>query len=224
VIARFAWTFPATMLPRVLSPSLRARDPIPPWEQTFIIGFTGVRGTVSLATALALPLTLASGEAFPYRDEILFVAFGVIFFTLIGLGLTLPLVVRSLGLGREGRAEHVREHEQEIAARREVLDKALRSLEAMTSDRELSDEVVRLLRARHEVRVNQLPETLDPEEYDASARGIELTRELIAVERKYIHVMLRDGRITDETRRRIERDLDLEEASRANREYGQGPL
>ena len=183
-----------------------------------------MRGTVSLATALALPLTLSSGAPFPYRDEILFIAFGVIFFTLIGLGLTLPPVVRRLGVGQEGRAEHVHEHEQEIAARRETLDRALQSLETMTNDRELSDEVVRLLRARHEVRANQLPGSLTPDDYDASALGIELTRELIGVERKTIHVMLRDGKITDETRRRIERDLDLEEASLANREYGHVPL
>ena len=224
VIARFAWTFPATILPRLLSSSLRAGDPLPPWQQTFIIGFTGVRGTVSLATALALPLTLSTGDAFPYRDQILFIAFGVIFFTLIGLGLTLPTVVQWLGVARTGRAEHAREHEQEIAARREALDSALRSLETMTNDRDLSDEVVRLLRARHEVRANQLPEGLKPDDNDASALGIELTRELITAERKFIHVMLRDGKITDETRRRIERDLDLEEASLANREYEHLPL
>ena len=76
-----------------------------------------------------------------------------------------------------------------------------------------------LLRARHEVRANQLPESLDPDQHEATAVGTKLTRELIAVERKYIHVMLRDGKITDEIRRRIERDLDLEEASLANREY-----
>ena len=67
----------------------------------------------------------------------------------------------------------------------------------------ISDEVMRLLHARHEVRVQQLPEALNPDDYDASALGIELTRELIGVERKTIHAMLRDGQITDETRRRI---------------------
>ena len=91
-------------------------------------------------------------------------------------------------------------------------------------DRELSDEVIRLLRARHETRANQLPDTLDPEADDVSAAGIDLTRELIGKERKYIHMLLRDGKITDETRRRIERDLDLEEASLANREYRANPL
>jgi CPA1 family monovalent cation:H+ antiporter len=100
----------------------------------------------------------------------------------------------------------------------------LRSLDAITDDRELSDEVVKLLRARHEVRSNQLPDSLDPDQHEASALGTKLTRELIAVERKFIHVMLRDGKITDEVRRRIERDLDLEEASLANREYRAMPL
>jgi monovalent cation/hydrogen antiporter len=79
--------------------------------------------------------------------------------------------------------------------------------------------VIRLLRARHETRSDQLPDSLDAGAQDISAAGTELTRELIAAERKFIHGLLRDGRITDETRRRIERDLDLEEASLANREY-----
>ena len=189
-----------------------------------MIAFTGVRGAVSLAAALALPLALPNGEGFPYRDLILFVAFGVIFITLVGLGLGLPLVVRWLGIAEAGRDEHRAEHEAEIAARREALGAALTSLDAMTDDRELSDEVVKLLRARHETRANQLPESLDPDRHDVSAAGTDLTRELIAAERKFIHVLLRDGKITDETRRRIERDLDLEEASLANREYRRMPL
>jgi monovalent cation/hydrogen antiporter len=80
------------------------------------------------------------------------------------------------------------------------------------------------LRARHEIRLNQLPDSLNPEVDDVSAAGIGLTRELIATERKFIHVLLRDGKITDETRRHFERDLDLEEASLANREYRKMPL
>jgi CPA1 family monovalent cation:H+ antiporter len=93
----------------------------------------------------------------------------------------------------------------------------------MTDDRELSDEVVKLLRARHESRSNQLPGELDPE-VDVSAVGIDLVRELIKAERKFIHTQLRDGKITDESRRRIERDLDLEEAGLTNREFRRIPL
>jgi len=224
VVARFAWVFPATYLPRLLSKRLRERDPSPPWQWPFVLAFTGVRGAVSLAAALALPFALPGGEGFPYRDLILFVSFGVIFVTLVGLGLGLPPVVRWLGLAQAGRTEHQAERESEIAARREALAAALKSLDAMTDDRELSDEVVKLLRARHETRANQLPDSLDPDQHDASATGAALTRELISAERKFIHILLRDGKITDEIRRRIERDLDLEEASLANREYRRVPL
>src|SRR4051812_16088663 len=224
IVARFAWVYPATYLPRVLSKRLRERDPSPPWQWVFVIAFTGVRGAVSLAAALALPFALPNGEGFPYRDLILFVSFGVIFITLVGLGLGLPWVVRRLGVAQAGRDEHRAEHEAEIEARREALAVALKSLDAITDDRELSDEVVKLLRARHEIRANQLPDSLDPDARDVSAAGIELTRELISAERKFIHVLLRDGKITDEIRRRIERDLDLEEASLANREYRKAAL
>ena len=224
IVARFAWAYPATYLPRILSRRLRERDPSPPWQWTFILSFAGVRGAVSLAAALALPFTLASGDAFPYRGLILFVSFGVIIVTLVGLGLGLPPVVRWLGVAEAGRGETNAEHESEIAARREALGAALKSLDAITVDRELSDEVVKLLRARHETRANQLPDSLDPDRHDVSTAGTELTRELISAERKFIHGLLRDGKITDEIRRRIERDLDLEEASLANREYRKVPL
>jgi CPA1 family monovalent cation:H+ antiporter len=223
IVARFAWVYPATYLPRI-SPRLRQRDPSPPWQWVFILSFAGVRGAVSLAAALALPFACANGDAFPDRDLILFVSFGVIIITLAGLGLGLPPVVRWLGVADAGRGEHVAEHEAEIAARRQALDAALKSLDAIIENRELSDEVITRLRARHEVRANQLPASLDPDAYHVSATGTALTRELIAAERKFIHLLLRDGKITDEVRRRIERDLDLEEASLANREDPTTPL
>ena len=128
-MARFVWMFPATYLPRWVSPSLRKRDPSPPWQWPFFLAFTGVRGVVSLAAALAIPLATATGEPFPQRDLILFVTFGVIIVTLVGQGLMLPSVVRWLGLTHEGRAEQQREREVELAARGQALDAALEKLE-----------------------------------------------------------------------------------------------
>jgi CPA1 family monovalent cation:H+ antiporter len=224
ILARFVWVFPATYLPRILSPALRARDPSPPWQWTFILSFAGVRGAVSLAAALALPFALNNGEAFPDRDLILFVSFGVIFVTLVGLGLMLPSVVTWLGVSDAARHEQLTEHAAELAGRREALDAALRSLDAIMEQRDVSGEVVKLLRARHEVRAIQLPDALDPDKCDVPVMGADLTRELIAAERRFIHQLLRDGKITDEARRRIERDLDLEEAGLANREYRETPL
>ncbi|ABD05230.1 Na+/H+ antiporter [Rhodopseudomonas palustris HaA2] len=222
IVARFLWVYPATYLPRLLSKRIRTRERRPSWRAVFVVGFTGVRGAVSLATALALPFALPDGSAFPDRDLILFVAFGVILITLVGLGLTLPALVGVLGLTRDGRSEHIAEHEAEIAARRAALAAALQSLDALTNDRALSDEVVALLHARHDIRAHQLPTALDDAAYAATANARALVRELIAAERQFIHAQLRAGKITDEARRRIERDLDLEEASLANREFRSG--
>src|SRR4029077_15216084 len=84
IVARFVWVFPATYLPRWLIPWIARRDPSPPWQQAFVVAFTGVRGVVSLAAALAIPLTVSGGAPFPHRDLILFVTFGVIIITLVG--------------------------------------------------------------------------------------------------------------------------------------------
>ena len=182
-----------------------------------------MRGVVSLAAALAIPLTTAAGEPFPYRDLILFVTFGVIIITLVGQGLMLPSVVRWLGLTQEGRAEQRREREIELAARAQALEAALERLEAMAAEGQLSGEALELLRARHQQRTRQLPKNTDD--------GLELTRlsndlriELIDAERRFLYQLLRDGKLTDESRRRIERELDLEEESIACRREGEVPL
>src|SRR5439155_998420 len=89
-------------------------DPSPPWTWTFVLAFTGVRGVVSLAAALAIPLAIANGQPFPHRDLILFITYGVILVTLVGLGLMLPAVIRWLGVG-EHRAAEERELDLEEA-------------------------------------------------------------------------------------------------------------
>ena len=135
IVARFIWVYPATYLPRWLSPSLARRDPTPPWQWIFFLGFVGVRGVVSLAAALAIPLTTAAGAPFPDRDLILFVTFGVIVVTLIGQGLLLPRVVGWLGLAKHAADERQREHEAELAARSQALDVAQNRLEKVAADR-----------------------------------------------------------------------------------------
>ena len=191
----------------------------------FVIAFTGVRGAVSLAAALALPLALPNGDGFPYRDLILFVTFGVILITLVGLGLGLPLVVRWLGVarGRPQRAYRA-EHEAEIAARREALDAALQVTRR-------HDRRPRTVRRGRQADARAARDPRQPDAGHARSRqarcfgsGHRADAGTDRVERKFIHVLLRDGKITDETRRRIERDLDLEEASLANREYRRIPL
>ncbi len=217
IAARFIWVFPAVYLPRRLSASLRKRDPSPPWQQTFVLAFVGVRGVVSLAAALALPLTLANGANFPYRDRILFITFGVIILTLVGLGLMLPAVIRWLGLARHSEQERKSEREAELAARREAIEAALHRLDELEAGQKIPKEIAELLRSRHDHRRRQILSE------ELRVMGADLKLQLIQIEREYIYQLLRDGRITDEARRKLERELDLEEASILSRR-GEDPV
>jgi Na+/H+ antiporter len=216
IVARFLWVFPATYIPRWVSPSLAKRDPSPPWQGVFLLAFTGVRGVVSLAAALGIPYLLDNGDAFPNRDLILFVTFGVIVVTLVGQGLMLPTVVRWLGLAREGKAERANELQAELAGRQAALNAVKKRLEDFIKEHDLPDEMIEHLRTRNKSRLQVLPANLT-DGLDHLRLTAALKKELIDAERDFIYQLLRDGKITDEARRRIEYELDLEEASVANR-------
>ena len=221
IAARFIWVFPATYLPRWLIPPLRRRDPSPPWQSVFVLAFTGIRGVVSLAAALAIPYATMSGAPFPHRDLILFVTFGVIIVTLIGQGLLLPSVVRWLGLARHGESERLDEMQAELEARQAALRQVEQRLEALAGEHAVPDDVLELLRTRNLSRMQILPRDLS-DGLDHTRQSAALKKELINAERAFIYELLRDGRITDEARRRIEYELDLEEASLANRGHDGG--
>jgi monovalent cation/hydrogen antiporter len=212
IVARFIWIFPAVYLPRWLSPALARRDPAPPWRQVFFLAFVGIRGVVSLAAALAIPLTTLAGTPFPYRDLILFVTFGVIVVTLIGQGLVLPGVVRWLGLGSHAAEEREREHAAELSARVEALNVAQNRLDRLAAEGRIAPEVLAILRARHHDRVGRLPRS-PSDGFETASAVAEIRSDLIAAEREFIYRLLREGKITDEARRRIERELDLEETA-----------
>jgi Na+/H+ antiporter len=222
VVARFVWVFPLTYLPRFL-PAVRRRDPTPHWRGPFMVAFVGVRGVVSLAAALALPF--AAGDApFPDRNTILAIAFGVIVITLVGQGLTMPAVARWLGLPEQAARERREEQEAELQARHQAIAVAERRVEALAVEQNLQEAVVAHLTARNHQRTLPIPKTL-ADGFETAATSARYRLELIKVEREYLHQLLRDGALTDESRRRIERELDLEEASiYCNREAGEAPL
>ena len=149
IAARFIWIFPATYIPRWVSPSLARRDPSPPWQSPFLLSFIGVRGVVSLAAALAIPYALDNGQPFPHRELILFITFGVIIITLVGQGLMLPLVVRWLGVARSGEEERSSQIQSELEARTSALEAVEKRLEKLIQERELPDEVIALLHTRN---------------------------------------------------------------------------
>jgi CPA1 family monovalent cation:H+ antiporter len=223
IAARFIWTFPAVYLPRWLSRSLAARDPAPSWQGPFTLAFTGVRGVVSLAAALAIPRTTASGAPFPHRDLILFVTFGVIVATLIVLGLLLPRIVRWLGLAETRSAERQREQAEERTARAAAIGASFERLNQLATEQQRASRVLDSLQARHAIRASLSARALRDESQDVEL-GARVLRELIDVERQHLFQLLRDGKITDESRRRLERELDLEEASIASHDSDEPPL
>ena len=214
ILARFVWMFPATYLPRRLFPAIARADPSPPWQWPFALAFTGIRGTVSLAAALAIPLATESGEPFPDRDRILFLTFAVILVTLVGQGLMLPAVMRALGLANAGRRERHADRVEELAARRQAVEAAIERLDELAAERKLTDESVRALRARLRDRLKHIEHRSEGD--DGNKRLIDLHEELecllIAAERQRVNDLYRAGKLKDEARRRIERELDLREA------------
>ena len=212
IVARFLWVFAAVYLPRALFPPIRKYDPSPPWRWVFLLGFTGVRGIVSLAAALAIPFETFGGEPFPDRDLILLLTFTLILITLVGQGLLLPLVVRVLGLSYAGRHEREQEIIEENKARSEAVKFAISSLDQLAADRRLSPGAVEIIRVLHEDRLKQIENRSGEDVRQLSELRDDLERRLIAIERARINELYRAGELRDESRRRIERDLDMREA------------
>jgi CPA1 family monovalent cation:H+ antiporter len=208
--SRFVWVYPATYLPRWLSTRIARRDPAPSWHWPFAIAFTGIRGVVSLAAALAIPLTIEGGTAFPHRDLMLFLTFVVILVTLVGQGLFLPKVMQALGLAHAGRQEELAAHAAELTARREAGQTALARLETLAVERALPQEIVQPIRRDYSDQLRHLEARASGDAKVAQREAVEL--ELLATERDRINDLYRAGRLQDAPRRRIERDLDLRAA------------
>jgi Na+/H+ antiporter len=218
IVARFVWMYPATYIPRWLSPSLARRDPAPPWQWPFALAFTGIRGIVSLAAALAIPLVTADGAPFPHRDLILILTYAVILVTLVGQGLLLPTVIRALGLANAGRREQEAERAEELAARRKAIEAAILRLDGLRQERCIPTEIVERLRSQQADRLQYVEQKRHESE---DSQPVSLVYEdieplLLAAERDAVNDLYRNGQLRDEPRRRIERELDLRDAYLAN--------
>jgi len=177
-----------------------------------------VRGIVSLAAALAIPLTTSSGEPFPDRDRILFLTFSVILVTLVGQGLMLPAVMRALGFAHAGRRERHADRMEELSARRHSIESASHYLDELVSERKLPESIVHPLKSRYRDRL-RVVDRFERSSGDLK-RTIKLDDEieclLLAKERQQINDLYRAGKLKDEPRRRIERELDLRDAQLLN--------
>jgi CPA1 family monovalent cation:H+ antiporter len=170
-----------------------------------------MRGAVSLAAALALPLTTDTGAPFPGRDLIVFLTFAVILATLVGQGLTLPLLIRALRLEDDGRDDR-----EDARARIHVAEAALARLEELVDEEWVRDDTVERVRGSFAFRTSRFRARLDDGDDGEIERRSQdyqrLVRELLDAERQALVDLRRSGAISNDVWIRVARDLDLEDA------------
>ncbi len=201
ILARIVWVFPATYVPRWLSAKVRAGAPAPA-ASVFVVSWAGMRGVVSLAAALSLPL------AVPGRDLIIYLAYCVILATLVGQGLSLPWVIRRLGIVAGTSAER-----EEAVARQAAVDAALLRLDGLAEEFPDHLPLVVQLRERYEHEASHATNGAEgaPDEEDQERLDHQAIRlSIVAAQREAVIRLRDDGAIGDEALRRVERDLDLE--------------
>jgi CPA1 family monovalent cation:H+ antiporter len=218
---RMAWVFPGAHVSAWLRRRVFHQDlPAPNPKSIFVVGWTGMRGVVSLAAAFSLPIDLSPGRPFQQRNLILFLTFSIIFVTLVVQGLSLPPLIRRLGLSGNTDAE-----QEELLARYQVLSKAIGALElkrASASEEEAHDIDDLLDRYRHRLEAISVFDrishaaggTIDVAEKTAEERHhrrAALLRDAIAAERRALLDLRDNDSIGDDVLRRLERDLDLTE-------------
>jgi Na+/H+ antiporter len=211
ILTRLVWIFPATYIPRWASKRIRARDPYPPWQHPTLLGWAGLRGAVSLAAALALPLTIDSGDAFPQRSLVIYLTFCVILATLVFQGLTLPALIRGLRLEDDGLSE-----KEETKARIHAAEAALGRLEELAAEDWVREDTAERMRGTYRFRASRFAARFDDGDdgqiEERSQNFQRLRRELLDAERNAVLELRRQGRINDAVMNRVQRDLDLEDA------------
>ena len=215
IIIRMIWVFLFAYGTRFFFPGLRARDPYPAWQNVFLIGWLGMRGVVSLATALALPLSIMDGSAFPLRDEILFLTLAVILLTLVGQGLTLPLLLRRLPLSFNPQLAY-----EEWYARHHATKQALSRLHEVIGVREIHPRAFNRVRGYYEDRLallgdgpnTRLAGTQDDDLQKASPivqQEHELWQDVLKIEQKAIQDLRSGFHISDNVMHDLLREIDL---------------
>jgi CPA1 family monovalent cation:H+ antiporter len=208
LFVRIAWIFTARHLPYLLSKKTTEGARAPNWRHTAIVAWTGMRGVDSMAAAMALPLIISSGSPFPGRDLILFNTFAVILVTLVFQGLSLPAIIRWLGVIDDGLVEH-----EELQARIKAVQAALTRLNEFNGKSDA--EALARLRIEFEIRMRELESHSKTSDHDLGApRGMTyelLLAEALLAERRAILQLRNEQVINDDALRRIQRDLDLRE-------------
>jgi Na+/H+ antiporter len=208
---RLAWFFTVPYVIRVIDrrPHQRARRVPARWR--VVMAWSGIRGAVSLAVALALPLTTDAGGSFPERDLIVFLTFAVIFFTLVVQGLSLPAVIRRLGVSDGGA-----DADEEVRARLVATKAAIDQIDTLAGEEWTHDDTVERMRAFYEYRKRRYAARagrIEDEGYeDRSLAYQQMLQLVLGAQREALLRMRSDGQLSNEVMNRIMRELDLEES------------
>jgi monovalent cation/hydrogen antiporter len=211
ILLRLIWMYPGAYFANLIRRKvLGQKVQMPPPRYIFIAGWTGMRGVVALAAAISLPETLENGAAFPQRNMIIFLTFAVIIVTLVGQGLTLPPLIRALGLASTGAS-----HDEEHKARQKILRAALARLnQERAKDSKEFSEVYDALVRMYEIKIEKFSDDQAPETMRARGhmeKHSQLLGEMLRVERRTAVHLRNEGEINDELLRQLERELDLTE-------------
>ncbi|HYW52061.1 MAG TPA: Na+/H+ antiporter, partial [Gemmatimonadaceae bacterium] len=197
---RLLWVPLATSLPRRMSAEMRRKDPLPDPKAVSLVAWTGMRGIVSLAAALGLPLVLSNGAPFPYRAEIILITMCVIMITLVLQGLTLAPIIKAFRFEPE-----LHHHVEERHARREALRRGVEKLEDLSREAWADAGDVALM--RHELRDRM---QMHERQGTASTTQRRLRTGILEAERRMLVRLRNEGAISDETLRALESELDHE--------------
>jgi Na+/H+ antiporter len=215
IVIRLLWMYPAAFLPRWWSYGIRSTEPNPGWQAPLVLGWAGMRGVVSLASALSVPLLGADGLGFPQRNLILFITFVVILVTLVFQGLTLPALIRFTRLAE--LEEQRPKAEQEAGLRLRLRRAALAHLQQQYAQELQENELIGRLQQRMETEAQLTAHTLESLEEDESEREVlrnyhRVLLDVLCVQRTELHQLRRQNIFEDEVLRQQEAQLDLDEA------------
>jgi Na+/H+ antiporter len=215
IVIRLLWMFPAAFIPRWLSRSIRASEPSPGWQGTLVLGWAGMRGVLSLASALSVPLLAAGGQAFPQRNLILFITFVVILVTLVLQGLSLPVIIRLTKIAE--RDDSTPLEEQEAGVRLHLRTAAVKHLQRQYPVELQANELVARLQQRMQTEVSLTTHTLNSLEVDETSRDAlrqyhRVLLDVLQVERTALEHLRHHDSFDEEVLRQQEAQLDLDEA------------
>ncbi|TGD78491.1 Na+/H+ antiporter [Hymenobacter wooponensis] len=203
ILIRLLWMYPAAFVPRWLFPSVRAAEPSPGWQGTLILGWAGMRGVVSLASALSVPLLLSNGQAFPQRNLILFITFMVILVTLVFQGLTLPALIRFTGVA--DNEERMPTDAQEAGIRLRLRHVALAHMDQHYVRDMQENELIKALQQRMQAEAQRTGNLLEALNYDETKRRAlqryhHVLLDVLRVQREELFVLRHEGVFEEVTR------------------------